>query len=356
MRTLKTKKWFRIGASSTLDLLFMKTLCLRWRIDTCAIGTITGVFGAALSMNIPAALISTALGTAFFALGTAYYIRPDLFVTDTALLAMLTPNHANARAAVLRLLFNPASAQFDLLRTVDVDAAKYVCGNVNARDQSGAYAGYHAFVYTVAVDFARIDDEGRIAQRHAAFSACPTSGEEKIAQQRLAVSPGALALVKGIQKNIPASGDASALSTIAPQVSASDKRPSGESMERQLGQLGGAVQEGSKGVKSGIRTSDNGSAWRSDRPPAAWPAFSPEHALGRPAAIRTPAQAIALAKDVEDRWEESKSGNPRVRPSSEEIREACRALLAIDPKDDQFPKAWAAFVRLHKIDRDAGQM
>ena len=164
----------------------------------------------------------------------------QLFITDDALLAMLAPNHSNARAAVSRLLFNPASAQFDQLRTVEVDEAKYVCGNVNAKDQSGSYAGYHAFVYTVAVDFARIDDEGRIAQRHAAFSACPAPEEEKVAQQKMAIAPGALSLVKGIQKNIPASGDPSTLSKMASQMSAPDKSSSGAPMEQQLRQLGGA--------------------------------------------------------------------------------------------------------------------
>jgi hypothetical protein len=318
---------------------------------------VAGVFGAALSMNIPAALISASLGAAFFAAGLAYYIQPSLFIADDALLAMLAPNHSNASAAVLRLLFNPASAQFDLLRTVDVDAAKYVCVNVNAKDESGSYAGYHAFVYTVAVDFARIDDEGRIAQRHAAFSACPMSDEEKVAQQKTSISPGALSLVKAIQKNIPASGDPSTLSKMASQMSAPDKSSSGAPMEQQLGQLGGGpVREGSKGVKSAIRAPDKASEWRSDQPPAAWPTFRSDHPPGRPAAIRTRAEAIALAKDVEDRWEQSKAGNTNVRPSSEEIKEACRALLAINPKDSQFPEAWAAFVRLYKIDHDAGQM
>ena len=307
-------------------------------------------------MNIPAALISATLGAAFFAAGTAYYIQPSLFEIDDAVLAMLTPNHANARAAVSRLLFNPASAEFDLLKTVEVNAAKYVCGNVNAKDKSGSYAGYHAFVYTVNVDFARIDDDGRIAQRHAAFSACPVPEEEKAAQQRLAISPGALSLVKGIQKNIPASDDPAALSKMASQMSAPDRGSSGASMEQQLGQLGGSVGEGSKAVKSGIRTPDNASEWRGERPPAARPTFPPDHPLGKPAAIRTPAQAIALAKDVEDRWEELKAGNTKVRPSSEEIKEACRALLAINPKDNQFPEAWAVFVRLYKIDHDAGRM
>jgi hypothetical protein len=333
-------------------------------------------------MNIRAALISTALGTAFFAAGYTFYIQPPAFITDYVL-PMLSPNHAKARAAVTRLLLNPASAQFAPLRTVEVKAAKYVCGNVNAKDESGSYAGYHAFVYTVSVDFARIDDEGRISQKHAAFSACPATDEEKLAQQKMAISPGALALVKAIQKTIPASDDTSPLSQMASQMSAPDNNPSGASMQQQLGQLGGdpvsegsgggtsarqgskgetSGREGSKGGTSGTAASDNRnendnkneSEWRADRPPAAWPTFPPDHPLARPAANLTPAQAIGFAKDVADRWEESKSGNTKVRPSSEEIREACRALLAIDPKNDRYPKAWAAFVRLRKIDRDAG--
>jgi hypothetical protein len=335
-------------------------------------------------MNIRAALISTALGTAFFAVGYTFYIQPPAFITDYVL-PILSPNHAKARAAVSRLLLNPASAQFAPLRTVEVKAEKYVCGNVNAKDESGSYAGYYAFVYSVAIDFARIDDEGRISQKHAAFSACPATDEEKLAQQKMAISPGALALVKAIQKTIPASDDTSPLSQMASQMSAPDNNPSGASMQQQLGQLAGdPVPEGSrggtsapqaskggtsgreggkggKGGTSGTATSGNTnendkneSEWRADRPPAAWPTFPPDHPLGRPAAILTPAQAIGFAKDVEDRWEESKSGNAKVRPSSEEIREACRALLAIDPKNDRYPKAWAAFVRLRKIDRDAG--
>lgn len=337
-------------------------------------------------MNIRATLISTALGTAFFAAGYTFYIQPPAFITDYVL-PILSPNHAKARAAVTRLLLNPASAQFAPLRTVEVKAAKYVCGNVNAKDESGSYAGYHAFVYTVSVDFARIDDEGRISQKHAAFSACPATDEEKVAQQKMAISPGALGLVKAIQKTIPASDDTSPLSQMASQMSAPDNNSSGASMQQQLGQLAGdpvregsnggtsgresskvgmsgpegskggtSGREGSKGGTPGTAASDNKneSEWRSDRPPAAWPTFPPDHPLARPAANLTPAQAIGFAKDVEERWEEAKSGNAKARPSSEEIKEACRALLAIDPKNDRYPKAWAAFVRLRKIDRDAG--
>ena len=81
--------------------------------------------------------------------------------------------------------------------------------------------------------------------------------------------------------------------------------------------------------------------------------FPLDHPLAKSAPKRTTGQAIALAKEIEDRWEQSKSGNSKARPSSDEIQEACRALLAINPKDNEFPKAWAAFVRLRKIERDA---
>jgi hypothetical protein len=306
-------------------------------------------------MNIPAALISAGVGVAFFSAASVFYYHPSLIKPDYALFEMLRTSHSKARAAVSRLLINPASAQFDVLRSVEADAAKYVCGNVNAKDKSGSYSGYRAFVYTVAIDFARIDDDGRIAQKHVAFSACPISEEEQIAQQKMAISPGALSMLKTIQKSIPA-GDPSTLSTMASQISPGGKASSGAPMAQQLGQLAGQSPSGGQQANSGSGAApDNETEWRSDRPPATWPMFPSDHPLGRPAANRTPAEAMAFAQDVEDRWGQSKSGNAKVRPSSEEIKEACRALLAINPKSEEFPKAWAAFVRLRKIDHDAGQ-
>ena len=65
-------------------------------------------------------------------------------------------------------------------------------------------------------------------------------------------------------------------------------------------------------------------------------------------------QAIALAAEIEQRWAQFKAGNSTARPSVNDIREALRTLLAIGPKDERFPRAWAAFVRLRKIERDAG--
>ena len=96
----------------------------------------------------------------------------------------------------------------------------------------------------------------------------------------------------------------------------------------------------------------NESEWRSDRPPAAWPSFPIDHPLAKWAQKRTAGLALALAKDVEDRWEQSRYGDTKSRPSAEEIQEACRALLTINPQDHEFSKAWAAFVRLRKIERD----
>jgi hypothetical protein len=94
--------------------------------------------------------------------------------------------------------------------------------------------------------------------------------------------------------------------------------------------------------------------WRVDQPPAAWPSFPSDHPLAKSAQKRTSAEALAFATDIEARWEKAKSsGVPAKRPSPEEIKEACRALLTIDPADKDYPRAWAAFVRLRKIDRDA---
>lgn len=62
---------------------------------------------------------------------------------------------------------------------------------------------------------------------------------------------------------------------------------------------------------------------------------------------------MKLAKDVEDRWKQAESSNDiSMRPSAEDINEACRALLTIDSKDAEYPKAWAAFTRLQKMSRD----
>lgn len=303
-------------------------------------------------MRIPVVLFSAGIGAAFFALGSIFYYQP--FIGNYSLDAILATNHSKARAAVSRLLLNPASAEFDVLRSVQVDGSKYVCGRVNAKDRSGTYAGYRAFVYTVAIDFARIDDNGEIAQRHDAFKTCPLSEEEQLAQQKMAISPGALSVLKTMQKVIPPA-DPSTLSTMASQVSPPSGKSSGATTEQLLGQLAG--QPGSEGqqsistFKAGL---DSESGWRSDRPPGAWPVFPPDHPLSKPTQKRTTAQAIALAAEIEQRWAQFKAGNSTARPSVDDIREALRALLAIGPKDERFPRAWAAFVRLRKIERDAG--
>ena len=92
---------------------------------------------------------------------------------------------------------------------------------------------------------------------------------------------------------------------------------------------------------------------RADPPPAAWPTFPPDHTLARPTRKRTPSEALALAKEVEDRWKQAESaGDVSMRPSPAEIDEACRALLAIDTKDARYPNAWDAFARLQKMSRD----
>ncbi|MDE5452329.1 hypothetical protein GWE18_05475 [Bradyrhizobium sp. CSA112] len=310
-------------------------------------------------MNIPAAIISAGIGAALFAAMNAFQYRPSLITPDYSLGMMFATKHSKARSAVTRLLIDPASADFSALRSVEEDAAEYVCGTVRAKDKSGHYVEYRAFVYTVATDFARIDDDGRIAHRHGAFRKCPISEEKDVALRKMPISEGAASMVKTIQTIIP-TADPTILSTMTPDMSAGGAKSSGGTLQQQVGQmasqLGSAGQPGSVGqqgtsstFKAALR---NESAWRSEHPPAAWPTFPSDHPMARPAQKRTAAQAMALAKDVEDRWERSNFGASISRPSSDEIQEACRALLAIDPKDEAYPKAWAAFVRLRKIDRD----
>lgn len=328
-------------------------------------------------MNVPAAIIAAGLGGAFFAAELAFYFQPSWINTDYIMGVMLASKHSKARVAVQRLLVKPESAQFDGLRTVEADKAKYVCGAVKAKDRAGYYATYRDFVYTVSTDSARIDDDGWIAERHAAFRACPVAPEDKPK-----TSPDAVSMVKAIEKVVPAAAN-SALSTVEANRPAGSGSSPGGSLEQQAGHManqmtGGplpAAPPGSAGLPgSGVRSGSgagsgstgqqagstfmaslgNESEWRSDRPPVAWPTFPFDHPLAKWTPKRTTGQAIAMSKEIEDRWEQSRRGNAKGRPSAAEIQEACRALLAVDPKDGEFPNAWAAFVRLRKIDRDTG--
>ncbi len=306
-------------------------------------------------MNAPAALISAGVGAAFFAAASAFYYQPSFIRPDYALDSILTTNHSKARAAVTRLLLNPSSAQFDVLRSVQVAAGKYVCGSVNAKDRSGSYRGHRAFVYAVAIDFARIDDDGEIAQRHDAYKACPVSEEEeRLAQQKIGISPGALQAIKLVQKTVP-TADPSVLTNMASQLSPAGGGAAGTT-EQQLGRLAG--QPGSGGQQSANETfkptPGPEADWRSDRPPTAWPVFAPDHVLTKPVQKRTNAEALELAKSVEDLWAKFRAGISSQRPSLDEIREALRALMAVDAKSAEFPQAWAAFVRLRAIEREAG--
>ncbi len=320
-------------------------------------------------MNIPTLLIAAAISVAFFAAEYRWFYQPDMIKPEIAY-DFLSTEHMKARDAVRHRLINPASAQFGELRSVDSEGARFVCGGVKARDKSGHLADA-AFVYAVAVDFARIDDDGLMTFQQTAFKPCPTSDEEKVAQQKMPISPGALSMIKAAQKIVPKNADPSVLSTLSTMAPAGGAASGGGTMQQQLGQLAGQPADGGAGSGRGSGTSgstggqsggsaspvearlDDELAWRADRPPAAWPGFPSDHPLAKATHKRSTPQALALAKDVEDRWERSKTRrDSRTRPSAEEVREACRALLTIDPGDKDYPKAWAAFVRLRKIDRE----
>ena len=329
-------------------------------------GSVCGVSGAHL-VNIPALLIAAAICVAFFAAEYRWFYQPDL-IKPEIVFDFLSTEHMKAREAVRHRLVNPASAQFGELRSVDSDGVRYVCGGFKARDKSGTFADA-AFVYAVAIDFARIDDDGRMTFQQIAFKPCPQSDEEKVAQKGV-ISPGALSVIKAAQKIVPKNADPSVLSTIMP---AGGGASDGGTMQQQLGQFGGQASGGAgggggSGGGSGTSGMGGGSSggssntieaklddelgWRADHPPAAWPAFPSGHPLAKATRKRSTAQALALATDVEHRWERSKSRrDSRIRPSAEEVREACRALLTVDVGDKDYAKAWAAFVRLRKIDR-----
>jgi hypothetical protein len=324
-------------------------------------------------VNIPTLLVAAGIGVAFFAVEHRWFVQPDMVKPEVAF-DFLSTDHMKAREAVRHRLINPASAEFGQLRTVDSDGARFVCGGVKARDKSGQLSDA-AFVYAVATDFARLDDDGRMTFQQVAFKACPTSDEEKVAQQKGLISPGSLSVIKAAQKLVPKNADPSVLTTLSSMTpSGSGGGSSGGTMQQQLGELAGQPAAGGSGSGSGggvgSGSSSSGGAgkgagtvveaslgnerdWRADQPPAAWPVFPAGHPLARATAKRTPAQALALARDVEERWERSKSRKDGAgRPSLDNVRDACRALLAIDPKDKDYPKAWAAFVRLRKIDRE----
>lgn len=308
-------------------------------------------------MNVRALAIATCIGATFFAAGYVWNYQPEAIKSDE-IWSMFQSEHGKARAAVSRVLIQPNSAHFHSLRTVEADKARYVCGSVKAMDKGSQYVET-AFVYTVAIDFARIDDDGRITSQRSTYRPCPTAADDTIADQKPLISPGALSVIKTVEKVIPKS--------------------SGGTMEQQLGELAGqtaavapgsavaqrpAASSGATGTGSGPAELSSSSrveatradepTWRVDQPPAAWPTFPSGHALAKPTQKRTTAEALAFANDIEARWEQSKSsGSPTTRPSPDEIKEACRALLAIDPADKDYPQAWATFVRLRKIDRDA---
>jgi hypothetical protein len=305
-------------------------------------------------MNIPAFLIATALGAAFLAVEYRWYYQPDMISPD-ALMSTFSGEHMKARAAVRHVLIDPDSAKFGTLRSVAADGTRYVCGGVKARDKSGQFIDA-AFVYAVAVDFARIDDGGRITHQQSGFRPCPAE-EDKVAQQTPTMSPGVAALIKTVQKVAPQADTsaASALTTFAPSRGGAS---SGGTMEQQIRELAARTvpPDSANGQQANpIAKRDGGkeSALRMDQPPAAWPTFPPGHPLTKSTRKRTPSEALALAKDVEERARRAElSGDITTRPSSEEIKEACRALLAIDPGDREYREAWAAFLQLQKGDRD----
>ncbi|MDB5519084.1 MAG: hypothetical protein JWQ17_5842 [Tardiphaga sp.] len=313
------------------------------------------------TMNIPAAIIAVGIGAVFFALEVAFPYRPDVPQVDLA--EVLSSDHSRARAAVARLLHNPNSAQFSGLLSVDARADKFVCGAVSSKDKSGSYVGPRAFVYTASLDFARIDDDGQIAAVHAPYRPCPLPDAEKPAQKPAASSPAMTLARKALDTLPQGSGDMRQDLSVMQQATseANISAKTGSPSLRAVGQIAALATPSPVGSSAGSAGSTSEGASQGEPPVHAWPTFAPDDPLAKPASQRTNAEAIALASDVEQRWSNAEAGRskskpPPAKPSSAEIREALRALLAIDPKSPEFPKAWALFGRLRQIDREATAM
>ena len=60
-----------------------------------------------------------------------------------------------ATAAVMRLLVDPYSAQFEALRPWETDSGS-ICGRVNAKNKLGGYGGFQNFRYIIDQDEAFI--------------------------------------------------------------------------------------------------------------------------------------------------------------------------------------------------------
>src|SRR3954463_14535124 len=128
-------------------------------------------------MNVRAFVGATCIGTAFFAAGYAWNYQPEI-INANEIWSMFESEHGKARAAVLRVLIAPNSAHFNGLRTIDANQAKYVCGSVKAMDKERQYVEA-AFVYTIAIDFARIDDDGRMTSQRSPYRPCPSAADDK---------------------------------------------------------------------------------------------------------------------------------------------------------------------------------
>jgi hypothetical protein len=125
---------------------------------------------------------------------------------------------------------------------------------------------------------------------------------------------------------------------------------SGNDAGNQLqGAASGAVPVASTPAKASAPSRDH--EWDAARPPREWPKFSV--APGEPALPRrTPAQTLSYARSIQARWEEFKSGRSKRPVLMKESSAAIRSLVAIQPDAPQYREAWAAFLRLRKINQE----
>ena len=100
-----------------------------------------------------------------------------------------------------------------------------------------------------------------------------------------------------------------------------------------------------------IAASPREAKWDEANPPPDWPKFTVIPGKPKPKP-RSPDQALSTALNIEKRWADYRSGKTKKPVTLVENGNAIEGLVMIKSTLPQYPQAWAAFVRLRKLDRE----
>jgi hypothetical protein len=100
-----------------------------------------------------------------------------------------------------------------------------------------------------------------------------------------------------------------------------------------------------------VAASPREAKWDEANPPPDWPKFTVIPGKPKPKP-RSPDQALSTALNIEKRWADYRSGKTKKPVTLVENGNAIEGLVMIKSTSPQYPQAWAAFVRLRKLDRE----